>query len=204
MRLYHWQHRSNSVRTWHGMKSEAVITADVVYTLTTMTAANGRIVSVGGEIDCGADCSETLIENTVISLQAAPDSTYYFTGWGGDCSGTGNCELPIDSDKTVTAQFAVITVPSLKAANAVPLVQVATSACGESDSPHWQCAGQYLTADTSVVGSYVGGCPHGANAYDDCMATHQFVRFESLQPTSGILSCLDINNLGESRGSCPT
>ena len=39
-----------------------------------------------------------------------PDPGYHFTGWSGDLSGTNNPEnITMDSDKTVTATFALNT-----------------------------------------------------------------------------------------------
>jgi uncharacterized repeat protein (TIGR02543 family) len=46
--------------------------------------------------------------NTLVSVTAAANPGYQFTGWSGACSGTGACNVTMTSDKTVTANFAVV------------------------------------------------------------------------------------------------
>ena len=38
-------------------------------------------------------------------LTATPDAGSVFTGWTGDCTGTGTCTLTMSADHTVTATF---------------------------------------------------------------------------------------------------
>jgi len=59
---------------------------------------------VGGCVDF--ECSDSDYPNGVymaIGVDDAPDSV--FAGWSGDCSGTAQCNLVMDSDKTLTATF---------------------------------------------------------------------------------------------------
>ncbi len=44
-----------------------------------------------------------------ITISAIPNSGYRFSGWSGDCSGTGNCNLSMTSDRSVHASFSMIT-----------------------------------------------------------------------------------------------
>ena len=46
--------------------------------------------------------------NTQVSVTAAANPGYQFTGWSGACTGTGACNVTMTSDKTVTANFAVV------------------------------------------------------------------------------------------------
>ena len=62
----------------------------------TATSAEGR-PQAGGTVtsnpagitcgDAGADCSQTYVSGTVVTLTAAPSASRSFTGWSGDCSG---------------------------------------------------------------------------------------------------------------------
>ena len=54
-----------------------------------------------------SDCSETYDFGTDVTLTATPDGIYdFFNGWsGGGCIGTGQCQVTMDADKTVTAAF---------------------------------------------------------------------------------------------------
>jgi len=40
-----------------------------------------------------------------VDLQASPAEFTLFTGWSGACSGTGDCAVTMDSDKSVAATF---------------------------------------------------------------------------------------------------
>ena len=68
-------------------------------------AGSGSVYSTPGGIECGTDCAEDLIQNTVVVLTASSASGSTFAGWGGDCSGSDDCTLTMDASKTVTASF---------------------------------------------------------------------------------------------------
>ncbi|MEI2711383.1 MAG: CARDB domain-containing protein [Chitinophagaceae bacterium] len=83
------------------------------HTLTAAKAGTGQgtITSSPAGIDCGATCSHTFDDATQVTLTAAPTSGSTFTGWSGaGCSGTGTCQVTINSDQTATATFAADTV----------------------------------------------------------------------------------------------
>lgn len=64
-------------------------------------------------ISCGGDCSEDYYRTQTVTLTTNPDPNSSFTGWSGDCSGSGICVLGIDSVKNVTAEFATIIPPQI-------------------------------------------------------------------------------------------
>ena len=66
---------------------------------------SGTVTSSPAGIDCGPSCSAAYTANTVVNLtaSAAPGST--FTGWGGACSGSGACQVTMNTPKLVTATF---------------------------------------------------------------------------------------------------
>ncbi len=72
-------------------------------------AGTGAVTSSPAAIDCGATCLADLQFNRVVTLNATPDGSSVFTGWSGDCSGTGACELTMDRAHSVTANFALKT-----------------------------------------------------------------------------------------------
>jgi len=69
-----------------------------------------------GLINCGSDCGEPYDAGTEVTLVATPEEGSEFTGWGGDCTGTGTCKLKMSADRTVTANFAPVRchVPNVK------------------------------------------------------------------------------------------
>ena len=48
------------------------------------------------------------IEDTPVDVTATPAAGYEFTGWTGACTGTDPCQITMDADKSVTANFALI------------------------------------------------------------------------------------------------
>jgi uncharacterized repeat protein (TIGR02543 family) len=78
-----------------------------MFTLTVQKGGSGigSVVSTPAGINCGSDCTEAYNSGTVVTLTATPVSVSTFEGWSGACSGTGQCSVTMDADKTVTATF---------------------------------------------------------------------------------------------------
>jgi List-Bact-rpt repeat protein/VCBS repeat protein len=67
---------------------------------------SGSVTSIPTGIDCGATCSADFGPGTHVTLTATPIPGDLFDGWsGGGCSGTGTCEVNLNADTTVTADF---------------------------------------------------------------------------------------------------
>ena len=80
----------------------------VKYTLTINKQGEGSVSGTG--IDCGTDCTESLVANTTVTLTATPAANFTFAGWEG-CTGSNNvCQITLDAAKTVTAKFTAKTV----------------------------------------------------------------------------------------------
>ena len=62
-------------------------------------------------INCGSACASYVGAGSTVTLTAAPAAGSVFAGWSGGCSGTGTCVVLADTDKTVTATFAVAPTP---------------------------------------------------------------------------------------------
>jgi hypothetical protein len=83
--------------------------ASVTHHLTVSKAGTGTgtVTSAPAGITCGATCGADFGEGTSVVLTATPDAGSVFTGWSGDCTGTGPCMVTMDQDRAVTATFAV-------------------------------------------------------------------------------------------------
>ncbi len=68
-------------------------------------SGGGTVTSSPAGIDCGTTCSVAFAEGTTVTLTATAVAGSVFSGWSGECSGTGNCVLTLDSDKNATATF---------------------------------------------------------------------------------------------------
>ncbi|PJE57895.1 MAG: hypothetical protein COU81_03600 [Candidatus Portnoybacteria bacterium CG10_big_fil_rev_8_21_14_0_10_36_7] len=79
------------------------------YSLNVSKSGNGSIYSNPSGISCGTNsgsCSGIFSEGTTIILNASPDSNYYFAGWAGCDSISGNsCTIYLGNNKSVSATF---------------------------------------------------------------------------------------------------
>jgi hypothetical protein len=57
-------------------------------------------------IDCGSTCTSDFPSGTNVTLTAAANASSTFTGWSGDCAGTGMCQVLMDAPHAVRAAFA--------------------------------------------------------------------------------------------------
>ena len=96
----------------------AAAASDYVLTVTKSGLGTGTVTGTG--ISCGADCTETLAQDTLVVLTAAPTAGSTFAGWtGAGCSGTGSCSVTMSAAQTVNAQFDAAPPPVI-AASPVP------------------------------------------------------------------------------------
>jgi hypothetical protein len=90
-----------------------VASATHLLTVSKAGSGSGSVTSNPAGIDCGATCSASFTSGTMVSLTVTADAGSTFTGWTGDCSGTGSCVVTMDQDRAVTATFDVVAAPTL-------------------------------------------------------------------------------------------
>ncbi len=83
----------------------------------------------GNGINCGADCSETYMHGTVVTLTATPANGWALSGWSGDpdCS---DGQVTLDADKTCAAAFTLATSITIPAATGNGNITLTTSSPG--------------------------------------------------------------------------
>ena len=74
-------------------------------TVTRAGTGSGTVTSEPAGIACGTTCSASFTAGSTVTLTAAAEPFSTFTGWSGDCSGTGACVVTADAAKSVTATF---------------------------------------------------------------------------------------------------
>ncbi len=79
--------------------------------LTVSILGSGSVSSSPAGINCGSDCSNQYDDGTSVSLTATAETGFEFTGWQGACTGTSNCSVLMDEDKSVTATFTAVDAP---------------------------------------------------------------------------------------------
>ena len=84
---------TNKTITANFSKQEAI---PLRFTLTASPSPPlGGVVTGGGAYRTGA----------TVTVESTPNSGFVFTDWSGDCSGTGSCEVTLNANKSVTANF---------------------------------------------------------------------------------------------------
>jgi M6 family metalloprotease-like protein len=95
----------------------------VSFTLSVSKNGSGTVSSSPAGISCGASCGADFSSGASVTLSAAPDAGWTFSGWGGACSGTGSCLVSMTSDKTVTAAFTAALPPAAPSSLAAAAVK---------------------------------------------------------------------------------
>jgi Divergent InlB B-repeat domain len=71
-------------------------------------AGTGTVTSAPAGINCNAACpsgSAFFVQNTQVTLTATAGTNSAFSGWSGDCTGTGTCQVTMAQAHSVTATF---------------------------------------------------------------------------------------------------
>lgn len=89
----------------------ATFTAQHTLAVSKSGSGSGTVTSSPAGIDCGPTCSAAFGDGTSVSLTANPAAGSTFTGWGGDCSGSGSCQLTMSGDHSVSASFTAMPRP---------------------------------------------------------------------------------------------
>jgi hypothetical protein len=106
----------------------------------TAGGGTGTVISTPAGIACPSECSEAFARGTTVTLAATPSGGSTFTGWSGDCTGTGPCLLTMDVPHSVTASFAPPSVTEV-----------------------------YPSTVTVLVGGLLGGAASNLSADDDAV-----------------------------------
>jgi WD40 repeat protein/uncharacterized protein (DUF2141 family) len=93
----------------YGVGNPTVLTVQKVGTGTGIVSSIPPTSTITpSSINCGTACSSqssAFPPGSTVQLYAIPDSGSIFTGWSGECSGTGTCTVLMNGPKNVTANF---------------------------------------------------------------------------------------------------
>ena len=112
-------------------------------------SGSGRVTSAPVGIDCPGTCSTTVQAGTSLSLNATPDASSGFAGWGGGCSGPGACTVAATADVTVYANFSLNAPPP-------PPPPPPTNACAGIPGPDAIVMQQYVARPNRTVACLAG------------------------------------------------
>jgi hypothetical protein len=125
-------------------------------------SGNGTVTSNPAGISCGADCSQSYTDGTVVTLTATPAAGSSFSGWSGACSGTSSCSVTMSQSRSVAAAFdllpdntppdtTITAGPSGDTTDSTPTFSFASSEpnstfdCQIDSGPAVACASPYTT-----------------------------------------------------------
>jgi PKD repeat protein len=129
-------------------------------------SGSGQVTSSPAGIICGTTCQVSLDPGAVVTLTASPDTGSIFTGWSGDCSGTGTCQVIMNPAHSVTANFAAETFDLSVATQGSGSGQVTSSPAGIACGATCQASFAPATAVTltaspdagSIFTGWAGDC----------------------------------------------
>jgi hypothetical protein len=127
--------------------------------------------AVSGGTTTGA-CSESYPSGTAVTLSAAQSAGHTFTGWSGDCSGSGTCILTMSANRSATANFAAPSGPEAaigrwSSSHTMPIIGLHLSLLPDGDAllwghggePQvWNAGGGNFTQVTNTVCNDPAGC----------------------------------------------
>ena len=190
------------------MSEARAITAEfaVVFDLTLSKSGTGAgtITSSPAGIDCGADCSETLVDGSSVTLTATPAAGSSFTGWtGAGCSGTLTCTVTMSEARSVTAQFTADLLLSVtKSGSGAGTVTSSPAGinCGATCSTTVASGTSVtLTATPATGSSFAGWNGSGCSGTSTCTVTMSEARSVTAQFTADLL--LSVTKSGSGAGT---
>ena len=164
------------------MSGDQSVTASFALAPKTLTvsktgAGTGTVTSDPPGIDCGPICTHAFEHGTSVTLTAAPADGSVFTGWSGDCSGMGTCELTMGVDHSVTASFALaqapktLTVDKAGAGSGTITSNPAGIDCGSSCSHAFEHGTVVTLTATAGIGATFTGWSGACSGTGTCTLT---------------------------------
>jgi len=137
-------------------------------------SGSGSVISDPEGINCGTACSYNFLNNELVTLVAAPEAGSVFSGWGGDCTGTGACVVTMDQFRSVDVVFnnqePVLTVT--KTGSGTGLITSTPSGidCGTACSAGFPLGSQVtLQAQPLAGSSFAGWSGGGCSGTSPCI-----------------------------------
>ena len=170
--------------------------------VTVAGAGAGSVTSLPAGIACPADCSESWDLTQSVQLTPTPDPGAYFSGWSGDCTGSGACSFVMSVDRAVTATFGLLHTldvslagPGSGAVTSVPAGIACPGDCTEEFADGTPVALSATPAPGSFLVAWSGACT-GAAGCEITMSADRVVT-----ATFGLLRSLDVSLAGPGSGS---
>jgi hypothetical protein len=146
------------------------------YSLAVSTSGSGSVTSDPVGVSCGADasCSGMFNTGTQVSLTAAANAGWTFSGWSGACSGIQPCQLTVNGPASVSATFTQI--PSYVLITSVAGNGTVTSApsgisCGAACSASFPSGTRLTLSPAPAAGASFAGWSGACSGVGTCQVT---------------------------------
>lgn len=146
--------------------------ASTAVTVTKSGTGGGTVTSSPSGINCGTACSANFPSGSTVRLTAVPSGNATFTGWSGDCSGTGACSLVLNGDRTVNAEFTAAPESVLLLVNKTGNGTVTSNppgiACGDTCGANFASGSTVTLTASPTGGSTFGGWGGACSGTGSC------------------------------------
>jgi hypothetical protein len=165
----------SSTAWWDGPTTQWYSLGPSALTVSKQGAGSGDVSSSPAGISCGYSCDASFDAGTVVTLTASPDAASLFTGWSGDCSGSGSCEVTLDRARSVTATFALktftLTVSKSGTGSGAVTSTPAGIDCGDSCQASFSAGGAVTLTTAPDAFSLFTGWAGDCTGSDSCQLT---------------------------------
>ena len=139
-------------------------------------AGTGTVTSSPAGINCGAACVANFNAGVSVALTATASSGSVFSGWsGGGCSGTGTCNVTMNSAQSVTATFSIqtfaLTVTKTGAGTGTVTSTPAGIACGATCNANFNSGVSVALAAAPSADSFFAGWSGACTGTGACNVT---------------------------------
>lgn len=172
-------------------------------TFTQSGTGSGSVSSNPSGLDCSASCSHDFDLGTSVRLTAHPGTGSTFSGWSGDCTGTGACNVTMDVAHSVTATFTLIpeTLTVSKSGAGSGTVTGSGISCGSTCSHSYTYGTSVTLTAASGTGSvFTGWSGGGCSGTGNC--TVSMTAAQAVTATFGLVSeALTVSKSGTGSGT---
>lgn len=96
---------SNTSATSNALFQQVTLPAELPVTVTVTGSGQGTVTVSGSASACNATCTSQHRAGSSVTLTATPASGSALVAWSGACTGTGTCNLVVETSKAITATF---------------------------------------------------------------------------------------------------
>ena len=188
----------------HAVAATLSGTASYPLDVGTSGSGTGTVTSNVGGINCGATCSATYADGTLVTLTATASGGSAFNGWSGDCSGTGtSCAVTMSQARDVTADFGpptqLLTVSKAGSGTGVVTSDVAGINCGATCSASFPDSAIVTLTAASSSGSAFSGWSGNCAGTGTCTVTMSVAR--NVTATFVVANTLVVTKTGSGTGT---